>query len=241
MNLVKKIPKRTRLTLNKQIARAPTHAKKWEIALHGGLPPTQIQMLPSQATGLRFSSHPEDWNIKAKEQLKGRFAQLLFPALMENNPAPFLELLEAMAKERREVTRFDNGLVLYGRRPKPPKKKEAGRKLRLAILSLTPDDLISMRAVLKSLENCEIEYSDESHVRRVMREMDIHLLKPGDTVYLRFSEFDLHTGEPKEWQCVRKFVVEQNGTVTNYGLSQAAYDELRGWKAHRVRLASPDK
>jgi hypothetical protein len=34
--------KRSRLTLNKQIAVAPTHAKKWEIALHGGNPPTAI-------------------------------------------------------------------------------------------------------------------------------------------------------------------------------------------------------
>lgn len=41
--------KAKRVTLNKQIANAPTHAKKWEVALHGGPPPTAIQRLPLEA------------------------------------------------------------------------------------------------------------------------------------------------------------------------------------------------
>jgi hypothetical protein len=40
-----KQPEKRRLTLNKQIASAPTRAKKWEIALHGGNPPTAIEQL----------------------------------------------------------------------------------------------------------------------------------------------------------------------------------------------------
>jgi hypothetical protein len=43
--------KAKRVTLNKQIASAPTLAKKWEVALHGGPPSTAVQRLPSEAFG----------------------------------------------------------------------------------------------------------------------------------------------------------------------------------------------
>jgi hypothetical protein len=189
-------PTKLRNTLNKQIASAPTRAAKWEIALTGGLPATKIQMLATQAVHWKFSTEKlEDWQLQAKERLKQDFADLLFPALVESAPTPFNELLEAMAKLRREITFAKDGLVIYGNRPKPPAKKEAGRKLRLAIIDLQPDDLASMRAVLKFLESRQVEFSDESHVRRVMREMDVHLLTPGDTVYLAFSKID-----PVTWQ-----------------------------------------
>jgi len=232
-------PKRNRLTLNKQIAAAPTHAKKWQIALHGGLPPTEIQRLPPEATGLRFTTHPKEWQAKAKEQLKQRFADQLFPALIKNDPAPFFELLEAMAKERREITYAVNGLVLYGKRPKPPEKKEAGRRLRLAILNLDPDDLISMKAVADALAKWHVMYSDESHLRRVMRELEVHLLKPGERVYFSFSGFG---DQPKKW--LRKLIVEKNGTATNHGMTRKEYDALGGLKSHLLLpplSASPDK
>ena len=43
--LESEMAKAKRVTLNKQIASAPTLAKKWEVALHGGPPPTAIQRL----------------------------------------------------------------------------------------------------------------------------------------------------------------------------------------------------
>ena len=74
-----------------------------------------------------------------------------------------------------------------------------------------------------------------------MSELGIRLLKQGDTVYFRFSETDLATGNPKKWFCPRKIVVGRNGTITNFGMSRKDYDGLLGWKAHRVQPAAPDK
>jgi hypothetical protein len=107
------IAKRTRLTLNRQIAAAPTRARKWEIALIGGLPPTKIQALAAQSVHWRFITEKlKDWQIKAKERLKQDFSNLLFPALVNNDPSPFFELLEAMAKLRREITFAKDGLLM---------------------------------------------------------------------------------------------------------------------------------
>src|ERR1041384_8123791 len=79
-----------RMTLNKLIASAPTLAKKWETALHGGKPPTTIQRLPSEAFGLdTYSPHGSEWQAWAINQLKQKFTDLLFPALMKDDPEPF--------------------------------------------------------------------------------------------------------------------------------------------------------
>jgi len=65
--------KAKRITLNKQIASAPTFAKKWEVALHGGPPPTAIQRLPSEAFGLSAPSpHGEKWRLGAIEQTEAK-------------------------------------------------------------------------------------------------------------------------------------------------------------------------
>jgi len=97
-----------RVTLNKQIASAPTLAKKWEVALHGGPPPTAIQRLPSEAFGLGAPSpHGEKWRLGTIEQLKQRFVDLLLPVLMRDDARPFEELIEAMAKRRRCEVSFD--------------------------------------------------------------------------------------------------------------------------------------
>jgi hypothetical protein len=234
--------KQKRLTLNKQIAAAPTRAQKWEIALHGGKPPTAIQSLPSQVVGLnRPSAHGVEWQTKAIAQAKQRFADLLFPALMKDDPAPFEQLLEAMAHRRKTEVSLDEFIRRQQlERKKKPLKKEMGRRLRLALLNLDPDDLASIRSVLSFLDSRQIEYSDESHVRRVMRELDIHLLKPGDTVFFGFSEIDFQTGNPKAWVCLRKIIVGKNGAVTNHGMSRKQYDGLNGRKAHQVRSAISD-
>ncbi len=188
--------------------------------------------------------NPEKWQIQEMQRLKARFADLLFPALAKDNPAPLNELLEAMAKERREISMAKNGVVVYGKKPKLTTKKEQGRHLRQAILSFKPDDLISMRAVEAHLAKWQAAYSDESHVYRVMRELKVHLLSPGDTVYFAFSQTDLATGKPKRIVCPRKFVVNGNRSITNFGMSRKEYDDLNGWKAHRVvsaGSAKPDK
>lgn len=226
----KQAAKQSRATLNKQIAAAPTLAERREIAGWGGKPPTEIQMLVTMVNGNRSFVNPEKSAIQERARLKARFADLLFPALIKDNPAPFNELLEAMAKERRELTTAKDGVLVYGKRPKPPAKKELGRRLRQAVLSLKPDDLISMRAVEAHLAIWEVSYSDESHLRRVMRELNVKLLKPGDTVYFRFGE-----------KCVRKFTVGENGKITNFGMSRQDYDALNGLKAHAVVPAPPDK
>ena len=235
--------KPTRLTLNKRIASAPTHAGKWEVALHGGSPPTAIQRLVSEAFGLVAPSpHGAEWQAKALAQVKLRFADLLLPALMKDDPRPFEELIQAMAFRRKTEVSGDEFIRRQKQNlTKQPSKKELGRRLRLAILNLQPDDLTSMRTVLRFLDGLQISYSDESHVRRVMRELDVHLLKPGDSVYFGLSEFDLNTGVPKKWQWVRKMLVARNGTVTNRGMSRKEYDDLHGCKAHHVQPAAPDK
>ena len=122
-----------------------------------------------------------------------------------------------------------------------PSKKEMGRRLRLALLNLSPDDLTSMQGVLNFLARFKAEYSDESHVRRVMSELDIRLLKQGDTVYFGFSESDLATGNPKKWFCPRKIIVGRNGSTTNFGMSRKDYDALLGRKGHRIEPAVSDK
>ena len=222
--------KRSRLTLNKQIASASTRAEKKGIAAWGGKPPTEIQMLVTLVNINRSFVNPEKWQIQEMDKLKARFAELLFPALTKDNPEPFDELLKAMAKDRREITIAKNGFVVYGKRQKPTAKKEQGRKLRQAILSLKPDDLVSMRAVESHLAKWGAMYSDESHVRRVMRELKVQLLKSGDTVYFRFGE-----------KCPRKIIVGRNGKITNFGMSRQDYDALNGLKAHAIVPAPPDK
>ena len=178
---------------------------------------------------------------QSSKQSKG-LQTFLFPALMKDNPQPFEELLAAMAHRRRTTVSLDEFVRRQEQASKrKPSKKEMGRRLRLTVLDLHPDDLTSMRAVLIYLGSRQVEYSDESHVRRVMRELDIHLLKPGETVFFYFSVVDLRTGQPKKWHCLRKIIVGKNGTATNYGMSRKEYDELLGCKSHRVQPIRPDK
>lgn len=235
--------KKNRLTLSKQIAAAKTLAQKWEIALVGGTPETAIQGLPREARSIQYCSPPEDfpkdWKSKVAAQLKQRFADLLFPALMKDDPAPFEELLEAMAKERRERF-FVGGTLCWKTKPRSI-KREIGRTLRLAIINLSPDDLISMKAVETFLVSEKVDYFDESHLRRVMREQGVHLLKAGDTVYFDFSEIDSKTGKPKKWRTLRKLLVGTKGKATNYGTSRKEYERLSGWKRHRIKSAPPVK
>jgi hypothetical protein len=101
-----------------------------------------------------------EWKKHLTAQLKARFADLLFPSLMEGKTQPFVELIEAMAESRKSggsVSNFNQGITVkpgipvagkdaFQFTPRIPvnkdkgKKKEAGRFLRLALLSLDPED-----------------------------------------------------------------------------------------------------
>ena len=184
--------KAKRITLNKQIASAPTLAKKWEVALHGGPPPTAIQRLPSEAFGLSARSpHGEKWRLGAIEQLKQRFVNLLLPALMRDDPRPFEELIEAMAKRRRTEVSFEEFVRRQEKaRKMRPTKKEVGRRLRLALLGLRPDDLLNMRTVKAALAKVERAFQewhgfdfslapDDAKIYAVMKQLNLTFLQPG--------------------------------------------------------------
>jgi hypothetical protein len=190
-------PKKTRKTLNEQIKAAPTHADKWQTAASGGPPLTPIQQLAFDAFPLQLPvGNGTDWKKHLTEQLKTRFADLFFPSLMDGKTQPFVELIEAMAESRKSggsVSNFNRGITVnpgtpvagkdaFQFTPRIPvnkdkgRKKEAGRRLRLALLSLDPEDRQSVKTILDALGRNHVEYSDESHVRRVMRELDVCLL-----------------------------------------------------------------
>ena len=60
-----------------------------------------------------------------------------------------------------------------------------------------------MRTLLQQLDSWQVEYHDESHVRRVMRELSVHLLRPGQ----RFVWLDANN------HIVRELRVLRNGRV----------------------------
>jgi hypothetical protein len=217
-----------RVTLNKQIANAPTLAKKWEVALHGGPPPTAIQRLPSEAFGLdRPSPHGPEWQAKAIEQLKQRFADLLLPSLMRDDPRPFEELIEAMAKRRRTIVSLEEFVRRQElERKKRPSKKEVSRRLRLALINLDPDDLVNIRTVKAALAKVEKAFQewhgfdfslapDDSKIYAVMKELNLRFLRPGDAA---------------RWICngkvVRVMEVQADGKVSEKGLTAAQVRKL---------------
>ena len=188
----KQVAKRSRATLNKQIASAPTLAEKSDIALRGGQPAfTEIQTL-AWLTALQPPCRvgEEDF-AKMVKSYKQKVADLLFPALVNNDIQVFEELILAMKKQRKNRLNLEAAL----RRPKQagiqkahqPSKKEIGRQLRVALMFLNPDDLLNIRTVKAALEKIEGSlpdnhrlFSDDSKIYAVMKELKIRFLKPGD-------------------------------------------------------------
>jgi hypothetical protein len=220
---------RERLTLNKQIANAPTHAKKWEIALHGGTPPTLIQRLPDEAVGLdKPSAHGPEWQAKAIEQLKQRFANLLLPALIADDTRPFEELIEAMrTRRKRTVASLEEFVRRQEKQRKiKPSKKEIGRRLRLTLLTLDPEDLLNIGTVRAAVEKVEQSFQkwhgfdfslapDDSKIYAVMKELNLRFLKPGDSF---------------RWVCdgkiVRQFWIQPNGKPKESGMTRKQVESL---------------
>ena len=222
-----KVPTITaRSTLNKEIAAAATHADKVKLALIGGKAATPIQMLPLSAALLRKTLPDAEWKKGAIERLKQQFADVLFPALMKDDTSAFEELIEAMAARRRGLD-----YIIPHRRGKPGKKKEAGRRLRLALLTLDPEDRQSIQTVLDRLSEDEIEYSDESHVRRVMREIRVGLLVPGQRCHWYIGK-----------KLVRELRMEADGSLTNEGQSRKDLAAVMGKKLYvEVIVRDADK
>lgn len=223
--------KTKRVTLNKQIASARTLAKRWETALHGGPPPTAIQRLPLEAFGLdQPSPHGLEWQAKAIEQLKERFASLLLPALMRDDPRPFEELIEAMAKRRKTSVTLEEFVRRQdkARRVKPT-KKEIGRRLRLALLSLRPDDLLNIRTVKAALAKEEKAFQewhgfdvslapDDPWIYAVMKQLNVTFLPPG------YRARWIAGGK-----VVRRLEIRADGTPKVSGLTLSELEALGGY------------
>jgi len=219
---------RRRITLNKQIAGAPTLAKKWAIALHGGTPPTAIQRLPDEAVGLNTpSAHGREWQSQAIEQLKQRFTDLLLPPLMQDDTRPFEELIEAMRARRKLAVSLEEFIRRQEKHRKVrPSKKEIGRRLRLTLLNLVPEDLLNIKTVRAAVGKTEQAFQkwhgfdfslapDDSKIYAVMKELNLRFLKPGDSV---------------RWLCdgkiVRHFWIQPNGKPKESGMTLKQVESL---------------
>jgi hypothetical protein len=217
-NKSKKMHKRN--TLNKQIAAAPTHAKKWQIALSGGKPRTEIQNLRLFVGALQPPCpFGEKWLSEAIKNWKWKFAELFFPALIKNDIQPFEELIQAMADRRKTELKPEKLLRLQKQQknqlPPNTSKKEIGRRLRLALLSLKPDELLNIQTVKAALQKKERRYgdncclfSDDSKIYTVMKELKIRFLQPGDVASW------IHNGK-----VVRELRVQSDGTTKESGMA----------------------
>jgi hypothetical protein len=212
---------RKRTTLDKMIAAAPTRAEKWEIALNGGKPLTEIQNLPFFVFGLQNPSpHGEEWRLQTIEGWKKKFADLLFPALMKDDPRPFEEILEAMARRRKTSLSLEE----FVRRQKEqrkikPSKKEIGRRLRLALLDLWPDELLNIQTVKAALnkkqatyqQTCDHDinlYYDDSKIYAVMKELNLRFMQPGEAARWIYGK-----------NVVRKLTIQPDGTPKVEGMT----------------------
>ena len=185
-----KKPKRTRQTLNKHIAAAPTRARKWELALLGGPPPTPIQSLARSAASFRTpSAHGREvaeWEAEAKARLKNVFADLFFPLLVAGNTVPFEELIQEVRDLRKKLVSPEEWVRRETEALKEsPSKKEKGRRQRLALLNLQPDDLLNIQTVQAAIAKFDIHpdsplFANDATIYDVMKELHIHFLKPGD-------------------------------------------------------------
>jgi hypothetical protein len=223
---------KTRQTLNKHIASAPTLADKWEVAIHGGKPPSAIQKLPAQAFRINNPalSHGPEWNTKVMQQLKKKFVDLLLPALIKDDPRPFEELLEAMAYRRKTTVSLDEFIRRREKqKKKKPSKKEIGRKFRLALISLKPDDLLNINTVKEAIakreswESWEDDgkdknvsfYHDDSALYATMKELNLRFLQPGDKA--RWT---------RDGKVIRTLEIMPDGSVKNSKMTRVQVEAL---------------
>ena len=88
------------------------------------------------------------------------------------------------------------------------------------------DDRQSIQTVLAFLEKCKIgdekKGLEERTIRRVMTELSISILKPGQICQWLI-----------EGKLVRELRVGSDGTLTNRGLTREKLNGLSGWKHYR--------
>ena len=166
--------KKERMTINKQIANAPTQAKKLEIALNRGAPPTPIQRFVQGVVGLDgplpdgVGNVWKEWQDEAIKRSQAEFVKLFFFALMRDDPRPFEELLQALADGRKERS---------GRAAPLSEKVEKGRRLRLALLALRPRERSDIGTVKEALRKWRAEYTDEPAIYSAMKELGLGFTK----------------------------------------------------------------
>jgi hypothetical protein len=207
----RKTPAKPRQTLKKLIASAPTIGEKTCLAMLGGPPLTQIEKLAFEAFPLRLPLNPGGgWRERITAQLKPHFTEILFPALAAGNVDVFKALIEAMEKAKmfggsesnyhrnikvQPPERVQPGganssdmLQLKARTKVKNVRKDDGRKLKLALLSLDNNDLQSRDTILKGLSRQGIKFSASyrargdawRHVSRVMTDIGLQLLTESD-------------------------------------------------------------
>jgi hypothetical protein len=146
---------------------------------------------------------------------------------MRDDPRPFEELIEAMAKRRRTSVSLEEFVRRQElERKKRPSKKEVGRRLRLALINLDPDDLLNIRTVKAALAKVEKAFQewhgfdfslapDDSKIYAVMKELNLRFLRPGDAARW------ISNGK-----VVRVMEVQANGKVREKGLTVAQVRKL---------------
>ena len=225
-----------RITLNKLIAGAPTLAEKWEIALQGGKSPTAIQRLPFEAIGLAMPSpHGAEWQAQAIAQTKKKFVDIFFPALMKDDPKPFEELIQAMAYRRKTTVSLDEFIRRKNQQRKiKPTKKEIGRRFRLALINLKPDELLNIKTVKAALAKEELRlsdfyqnfdsslYCDDSAIYAAMKELNLRFFRPGDAA---------------RWTCggkvIRILEILPDGTPRVSGMKLEQVEALPGYTCEK--------
>lgn len=176
----------------------------------------------------------EEWRLQQIAWWKQKFADLLFPALIKDDPKPFEELIAAMAYKRKTTVSIDEFIRLRNQQRKlKPTKKEVGRRLRLALLHLKPDDLLNIKTVRAALDKeqaayqkaCDSDfnlYSDDSKIYAVMKELNLRFLQPGDAA---------------RWICgknvVRMLTIQPDGTPKVEGMTLEELQSLPSFTCQR--------
>ncbi|HZM03541.1 MAG TPA: hypothetical protein VFC44_11080 [Candidatus Saccharimonadales bacterium] len=146
---------------------------------------------------------------------------------MKDNTQPFEELIEAMRKRRKMNVSIDEFAERQARQRKlKPSKKEVGRRLRLALLNLNPDDLFNIRTVKIALGKVEQQFQkwhgfdfslapDDSKIYAVMKELGLRFLRPGDAA---------------RWICngkvVRILKIQADGKPKELGMTRQQVESL---------------
>jgi hypothetical protein len=156
-----------------------------------------------------------EWDTQCQAQLKEEFADLLFPALVAGDAAPFKQLVKAMSEFRKLP-----GLEAWHRRQREkPSKKEKGLRQRRVLLTLCPWEFISLHTLKDAIarefpdtDPDETLFASDAAIYELMAELHLRLLQPGNEVrWFREGKCVrrlriMPSGKPKEWGKPLKYV-----------------------------------